>query len=37
MRKALNQIGPEEPALKVEQQPATVVTTIFSILTPAVR
>jgi predicted PurR-regulated permease PerM len=36
MRKALNQIGPGEPALKVEQQPATVVTTIFSILTPAV-
>ncbi len=36
MRKALNLIGAAEPTLKVEQQTATVVTTIFSILTPAV-
>jgi predicted PurR-regulated permease PerM len=36
VRKALNVIGSGEPTLKAEQQPATVVTTIFSILTPAV-
>jgi predicted PurR-regulated permease PerM len=36
MRKSLNVIGTGEPTLKVEQQSATVVTTIFSILTPAV-
>ena len=36
LRKALNLIGAGEPTLKVEQQSATVVTTIFSILTPAV-
>lgn len=36
VRKALNLIGAGEPTLKVEQQTATVVTTIFSILTPAV-
>jgi predicted PurR-regulated permease PerM len=36
VRKAVNVIGAAEPALKVEQQTATVVTTILSILTPAV-
>jgi predicted PurR-regulated permease PerM len=36
VRKAINVIGAGEPTLKVEQQTATVVTTIFSILTPAV-
>ena len=36
LRKAINGIGAAEPTLKVEQQPATVVSTIFSILTPAV-
>jgi predicted PurR-regulated permease PerM len=36
VRKAVNVIGAGEPTLKVEQQTATVVTTIFSILTPAV-
>jgi predicted PurR-regulated permease PerM len=36
VRKALNAISAGEPTLKVEQQTATVVTTIFSILTPAV-
>jgi len=37
VQKALNVIGAGgKPALKVEQQSATVVTTIFSILTPAV-
>jgi predicted PurR-regulated permease PerM len=36
VRKALNLVGSGEPTLKVEQQPVTVVTTIFSILTPAV-
>jgi predicted PurR-regulated permease PerM len=35
-RKALNVIGPAEATLKVEQQSATVVQTIFTILTPAV-
>ena len=35
-RKALNLIGAGEPTLRVEQQSATVVATIFSILTPAV-
>ena len=35
LRKALTVVGPGEPTLKVEQQSATVVTTIFSILTPA--
>jgi predicted PurR-regulated permease PerM len=36
LRKTLNAIGPGEPTLKVEQQSATVVTTIFAVLTPAV-
>ena len=37
LQKTLNVIGAGgQPALKVEQQSATVVTTIFSILTPAV-
>jgi predicted PurR-regulated permease PerM len=36
LRKAVNMIGAAEPTLKVEQQSATVVTTIFSVLTPAV-
>ena len=36
VRKALNVIGAGEPTLKVEQQTATVVTTIFAVLTPAV-
>ena len=36
LRKTLNVINAVEPALKVEQQSATVVTTIVSILTPAV-
>ena len=38
VRKALNAIGAggTQPALKVEQESATVVTTIFAVLTPAV-
>jgi predicted PurR-regulated permease PerM len=36
LRKALGVIGANEPTLKVEQQSATVVGTIFSVLTPAV-
>jgi predicted PurR-regulated permease PerM len=36
MRKTLNQIGADEPTMKVEQKSATVVATIFTILTPAV-
>ena len=36
VRKALNLIGAGEATLKVEQQSATVVTTIFSVMTPAV-
>jgi len=36
LRKAVNVIGAGEPTLKVEQQSATVVATILSILTPAV-
>jgi len=36
VRKAINVMGAGEPTLKVEQQTATVVTAILSILTPAV-
>jgi predicted PurR-regulated permease PerM len=36
LQKTLNVIGAGGKRLKVEQQSATVVTTIFSILTPAV-
>lgn len=36
LRRAISVIGASEPTLKVEQQSATVVTTIFSVLTPAV-
>jgi predicted PurR-regulated permease PerM len=36
VRKAINVMGAGEPTLKVEQQTATVVTAIFSVLTPAV-
>lgn len=36
LQKSLNAIGAGQPVLKVEQQSASVVTTIFSILTPAV-
>ena len=36
VRKAVSLIGAGEPTVRVEQQTATVVTTIFSILTPAV-
>jgi predicted PurR-regulated permease PerM len=36
VRKAINVMGAGEPTLKVEQHTATVVTAIFSVLTPAV-